>query len=315
MSKPVVLQVGPYPAMDQEPLDDAYDVRRLWEASDSAGFLALNGPEIKAIASRGNMTVDAAMIAACPALEMIAVYGVGYDGVDIETCKARNIRVTNTPDVLTEDVADFGIALLLAHARGVVGGEAWVRSGHWAAQGGFPLGRRVFGQKAGVLGLGRIGYAVARRLAAFDMNIAYTDVSAKDYAPDWTFIPDPVDLARHADILFVTLAASAATRHIVSRAVIDALGPDAMIVNISRASNIDEEALITALQDGRLGSAALDVFDNEPNLDPRFLDLDNVLLTPHHASATVETRRDMGQLVRDNLAAHFKGAPLLTPVL
>ena len=147
------------------------------------------------------------------------------------------------------------------------------------------------------------------------MDIAYSDVAAKDYAPDWTFIQDPVTLARHADFLFVTLAASAATRHIVGREVIEAVGPEGMIINISRAANIDEDALIAALSDGRLGSAALDVFEGEPALDPRFLDLPNVLLQPHHASGTVETRQAMGQLLRDNLTAHFAGQPLLTPVL
>ncbi|MEL7115431.1 MAG: 2-hydroxyacid dehydrogenase [Pseudomonadota bacterium] len=314
MPKPVVLQIGPYPDWDQEPLEQAFDIKRLFESSDKAAFLAEHGPKVRAIASRGNMSVDTALIAACPALELISVYGVGYDGVDIEACRARKIQVTNTPDVLTKDVADFGVAMMLAQARGLIGGEAWVRNGNWASS-GFALQRRVFGRKAGILGLGRIGYEVARRLAAFDMDIAYSDIAAKDYAPDWTFIADPVALAVHADVLFVTLAASAETRHIVGREVIEAVGPDGMIVNISRASNIDEEALISALHDRRLGSAALDVFDNEPDLDPRFLTLDNVLLQPHAASGTVETRKDMGQLVRDNLTAHFAGRPLLTPVL
>jgi lactate dehydrogenase-like 2-hydroxyacid dehydrogenase len=163
--------------------------------------------------------------------------------------------------------------------------------------------------------MGRIGFEVAKRLAGFDMDIAYCAVSAKDHAPHWTFIADPVELARHADFLFVTLAASAATRHIVNRAVIDAVGPDGMIINISRASNIDEDALIEALAHRRLGSAALDVFEGEPALDPRFLTLDNVLLQPHHASGTYETRKAMGKLLRDNLTAHFSGEHLLTPVL
>jgi lactate dehydrogenase-like 2-hydroxyacid dehydrogenase len=156
---------------------------------------------------------------------------------------------------------------------------------------------------------------VAKRLAGFDMQIAYSDVGAKDYAGQWEFIADPVALAARSDFLFVTLAASAATRHIVGREVIEALGPEGMLINISRASNIDENALIEALSSGRLGSAALDVFEGEPKLDPRFLALDNVLLQPHHASGTIETRQAMGQLVRDNLAAHFAGRPLLTPVL
>ncbi|TIP82092.1 MAG: 2-hydroxyacid dehydrogenase, partial [Mesorhizobium sp.] len=144
---------------------------------------------------------------------------------------------------------------------------------------------------------------------------AYSDVEPKSYAPDWTFIADPVTLAEHSDFLFVTLAASAATRHIVGKQVINALGPDGMLINISRASNIDEEALLDALENGRLGSAALDVFEGEPKINPRFLELDNVLLQPHHASGTVETRKAMGKLVYDNLVAHFEGRDLLTPVL
>jgi len=147
------------------------------------------------------------------------------------------------------------------------------------------------------------------------MELAYCDTADKDFAPHWAFVEDPVALARHAAFLFVTLAASPRTRHIVGAEVIDALGPDGMLINISRASNIDEDALIAALSDGRLGAAALDVFEGEPALDPRFLDLPNVLLQPHHASGTIETRQAMGQLLRDNLTAHFAGQPLLTPVL
>ncbi len=315
MSKPVVLQVGPYPEWDQVPLDAAFTVHRYFEAADKAAFLAEVGAKIEAIATRGELGANRAMIEACPKLRLISVYGVGFDAVDLAACRERGIRVSNTPDVLTADVADLGVAMMLAQSRGVVGAEAWVRSGDWAEKGLYPLRRRVWGRKAGVLGLGRIGFEVARRLAGFDLDIAYSDVSAKDYAPDWTFIPDPVDLARHADFLFVTLAASAETRHIVGKEVIEAVGPEGMIINISRASNIDEDALIAALKDGRLGSAALDVFEGEPALDKRFLDLDNLLLQPHHASGTIETRKAMGKLVRDNLTAFFAGQDLPTPVL
>ena len=173
----------------------------------------------------------------------------------------------------------------------------------------------MHGRRAGILGLGRIGYEVAKRLAGFDMDIAYSDTGPKDFARDWTFVADPVALAERSDFLFVTLAASAETRHIVGRKVIEALGPDGMLINISRASNIDENALLDALEARTLGSAALDVFEGEPNLNPRFLALDNVLLQPHMASGTVETRKAMGQLVFDNLSAHFDGRPLPTPVL
>nr|WP_094463395.1 2-hydroxyacid dehydrogenase [Pannonibacter phragmitetus] len=315
MSKPHLLQVGPYPEWDQIPLDEAFTVHRYFEAADKAAFLAEVGPQIRGIATRGELGANAEMIAACPNLEVISVYGVGYDAVDLNAAKARGIRVTNTPDVLTNDVADLGVAMMLVQSRGMIGAETWVKDGSWAAKGLYPLKRRVWGRKAGVLGLGRIGYEVAKRLASFDMEIAYSDVSAKDYASQWEFIQDPVALAARSDFLFVTLAASAATRHIVGPKVIEALGPEGMLINISRASNIDEEALLNALESGKLGSAALDVFEGEPKLNPRFLKLDNVLLQPHHASGTIETRKAMGQLVRDNLTAHFAGKPLPTPVL
>lgn len=315
MSKPIVLQVGPYPEWDQVPLDAAFDVKRLFEAPNRSAFLAEHGRNVRAIATRGELGADAEMIAACPNLEVISVYGVGYDAVDLQACKQGGIRVTNTPDVLTEDVADLGVAMMLCQSRGMIGAETWVRDGSWAKQGLYPLKRRVFGRKAGILGLGRIGFEVGKRLAGFGMDIAYSDITSKDYAPDWTYLSDPVALAEHADFLFVTLAASAETKHIVNTELIEAVGQDGMIINISRASNIDEEALIAALQSGALGSAALDVFEGEPALDPRFMKLDNVLLQPHHASGTIETRKAMGQLVRDNLTAHFAGQALPTPVL
>lgn len=315
MTKPHILQVGPYPAWDQEPLDQAFHMHRLFEAGDRAAFLAETGPLVRGIATRGELGADAAMIAACPRLEIISVYGVGYDAVDLNAARARGIRVTNTPDVLTNDVADLGVAMMLVQSRGMIGAEAWVRDGSWAAKGLYPLQRRVWGKRAGVLGLGRIGYEVARRLAGFDLDIAYSDVAPKDYAGQWQFIADPVELAARSDFLFVTLAASAATRHIVGARVIEALGPEGMLINISRASNIDEEALLAALESGKLGAAALDVFEGEPRLNPRFLALPNVLVQPHHASGTFETRKAMGKLMRDNLTAHFAGQPLLTPVL
>lgn len=315
MSKVEILQVGPYPEWDQVPLDAAFAAHRYFEADDKAALLAKVGPQVRGIATRGELGANAAMIAACPRLEVISVYGVGYDAVDLAACRARGIRVTNTPDVLTKDVADLGVAMMLAQSRGMIGADAWVRDGSWAAKGLYPLRNRVWGRKAGVLGLGRIGFEVARRLAGFDLDVAYSATEAKEHASDWTFIQDPVALARHSDFLFVTLAASAATRHIVNREVIEAVGPQGMIINISRAANIDEDALLTALETGALGSAALDVFEGEPALNPRFLKLPNVLLQPHHGSGTFETRKAMGDLVRENLMAHFAGQPLITPVL
>lgn len=310
-----VLQVGPYPQWDEEKLNASFTMHRYFEAADKPAFLAKVGANIRGIATRGELGANRAMIEALPKLEVISVYGVGYDAVDLAAARECGIRVTNTPDVLTKDVADLGVAMMLAQSRGMIGAESWVKSGNWASKGLYPLKNRVHGKRAGILGLGRIGYEVAKRLSGFDMDIAYSSTSAKNLAENWTFINDPVSLAARSDFLFVTLAASAATRHIVSKQVIEALGPEGMLINISRTSNIDEEALLNALESGALGSAALDVFEGEPNLNPRFLKLDNVLLQPHHASGTYETRKAMGALVFDNLSAHFAGRPLLTPVL
>lgn len=315
MAKPDILQLGAYSDADQALLDQHYTVHKHYEATDKAAHLASVGPLIRAIATRGDLGASAATIAACPRLELITVFGVGYDAVDLAACHARGIRVTNTPDVLTKDVADLAVGMMLAQARGVVRAEAWVRDGTWAAR-PFPLTHRVHGAKAGILGLGRIGFEIARRLKAFDMDVAYCSRAPKGAADamGFTYLPDVLTLAKWSDVLFVALAASAETRHIVGREVIAAVGPQGMIVNISRAANIDEAALLDALESGALGSAALDVFDGEPKINPRFLSLPNVLLQPHIGSGTVETRAAMGQLVRDNLAAHFAGQPLLTPV-
>jgi lactate dehydrogenase-like 2-hydroxyacid dehydrogenase len=314
VAKPQILQIGSYPDWDQVPLDAAFTCHRYFQAADKAAFLAEIGPSVRAIATRGDLGATKAVIDACPQLELIAVYGVGYDAVDLAACRARGIQVTNTPDVLSEDCADLAVAMMLCLKRGMVAAEAWARDGSWVTKGGYPLQRRVWGKRAGILGLGRIGVEVAKRLQGFGMDIAYSARSAKETPGHWAYIADPVALAERSDFLFVTLSASADTRHIVGPEVIAALGPQGMLINISRAANVDEEALLTALETGMLGSAALDVFEGEPKLNPRFVVLPNVLLQPHHASGTVETRQAMGKLVRDNLSAHFAGKPLLTPV-
>jgi lactate dehydrogenase-like 2-hydroxyacid dehydrogenase len=314
MAKPHVLQVGPYPDWDQTPLDAAFTIHRWWEAADKDAFLAKVGPDIRAIATRGDLGASEAMIAACPRLEMISVFGVGYESVHLPSCRARGIRVTNTPDVLTEDVADIAVAMLLALVRRVGPAEAWVRSGDWAAKGVPPLTRKVTGTRAGILGLGRIGAAIGRRLQGFGMDIAYSARSPKPGAEAWTYIPDAVALAERSDHLFIALAATPETRHIVNARVLQALGPEGTLINISRAANVDETALLDALETGQIAGAALDVFEGEPNLNPRFLTAPNILLQPHHGSGTIETRKAMGKLTRDNLTAHFGGQPLLTPV-
>ncbi|OYX17523.1 MAG: hydroxyacid dehydrogenase [Rhodobacterales bacterium 32-66-9] len=314
MAKPHVLQVGPYPEWDQTPLDAAFTIHRWWEAADKDAFLAKVGPDIRAIATRGDLGASEAMIAACPRLEMISVFGVGYDSVHLPSCRARGITVSNTPDVLTDDVADLAVAMLLSLVRQVGPAEAWVRSGDWAAKGVPPLTRKVTGTRAGILGLGRIGAAIGRRLQGFGMDISYSARSPKPDAEVWTYIPDAVALAERSDHLFIALAATPETRHIVNARVLQALGPEGTLINISRAANVDETALLDALETGQIAGAALDVFEGEPNLNPRFLTAPNILLQPHHGSGTIETRKAMGKLMRDNLTAHFAGQPLLTPV-
>jgi lactate dehydrogenase-like 2-hydroxyacid dehydrogenase len=312
MNRPAVLQMGAYPEWDQQPLDAAYRMARYDLASDKAAFLDQVGPQIRAIATNGGIGAPAAVIAACPQLEIISVYGVGYDAVDMGAARARGIRVTNTPDVLTGDCADLAVGMVLALSRGIAKADSFARSGEWL-RAGFPLQKRVWGARVGILGLGRIGLEVARRMEGFGCPLAYTARTRKDLP--WTYLPDPVALAEWSDILILTALASAQTRHIVNTPVLQALGPQGLFVNISRAANVDEQALIAALASGQIGGAALDVFESEPAFDPRFLTLPNVLLQPHHASGTIETRKAMGQLMRDNLAAHFAGQPLPTPVI
>ncbi len=315
MDKPELLQLGDLPTWDEKPLAASYRVHRLFEQPDFDAYVAAHGAAVRAIATRGDLGVPRALIEALPALEVISIYGVGYDRIDLDLCRARGIRVANTPDVLTGDVADLCVGMILAAERGMIGADAWVRSGDWATKGNYPLQRKVHGRRAGILGLGRIGHAIARRLAAFDMTIAYAARSPKPAPADWAYVPDPVALARQSDILVVALTATAETRHIVGPAVIEALGPEGMVVNISRAANIDEDALLGALETGALRAAALDVFEGEPNLNPRFLVLPSVLLQPHAASGTVDTRKAMGQMMRDNIEAHFAGRPLPGPVV
>jgi len=308
MQKPHVLQITSYPAWDQIALDVTYTMHGLWQNPALSDI----GPRVQAIATSGGAGVASEIIQACPNLKLIAIYGVGYDGIDLALCRARNIQITNTPDVLTGDCADLAIGMMLSLARQIPSADLHARSGAWQTA-SFPLQRRVWGARAGILGMGRIGQDVATRLAGFGMDIAYSARSEK--ALPYRFIPDATALACHADFLFVTAAATPETRHIVNAKTLQALGADGFLINISRAANVDESALLDALESRQIAGAALDVFDAEPHINPRFVPLQNVLLQPHHASATQQTRRAMGQLMRDNLAAHFAGQPLLTPVL
>lgn len=302
MTKPDILVIGSYPEWDMEGLQAEYTVH------DEPA------PGIRAVAMKGHRRLNGTFMDSLPDLGLIANFGVGYDAIDVAAATERGIKVTNTPDVLTDDVADLAVGMLIAATRQMPQADAYVRAGRWAAEGEYPLLRKVSGKRAGIVGLGRIGRAIADRLAAFHMPIAYYSRAPKDTPEGWQHYADLAKLAAEVDYLIVALAGGPETAGLVSREVIAALEPDAMLVNISRGTTVDEGALLDALESGALGSAALDVFASEPDIDPRFLKLDNVLLQPHQASATVETRQAMGQLQRDNMAAFFAGKPLLTPV-
>lgn len=303
--KPDVLLTRPAEPRMLAALDDAFRVHRLWEAEDSAAFLQARGPSIRGLATDGSFGARSDLIAALPALEIIAVNAVGLDAVDLDQARSRGIVVTNTPDVLTEDVADMALALLLASAREIVAGDAHVRSGAWEREGGRPLTRRVNGKRAGIIGLGRIGRAVARRLAALNMAIAYHN--RRPIESPYLYYPSPAELARDVDFLIVTAAGGASSRGLVGLDVLDALGPDGVLVNVARGSVVDETALIASLREGRLGAAGLDVFADEPRVPAELRSLPNVVLQPHHASGTTESRTAMGELVVRNLTAHFAG--------
>ncbi len=312
VDKPTLLIMGAYPAWDMEALEADYRVLRYWEAPDKERLMQTHAGEIRAIGTRGELGASADLMRRLPKLEIVACYGVGTDAIDLAYARAHNIRVTNTPDVLTNDVADLAVGLLLASARQIPSADTYVRDGSWA-KGNMHLVTRVSGKKVGIVGMGRIGAAVARRLAAFDCDIAYF---ARTSRPDtaYSFVPGLVELARRSEFLIVTLAGGDGTKGMIDASVLDALGPDGILVNVSRGSTVDEPALLDALANHRIKAAGLDVFWNEPNIDARFKSLENVVLQPHHGSGTTETRRAMGHLVRDNLKAHFSGAKLITPV-
>lgn len=311
--KPELLVIGPYPPWDMEDLETVYRVHKLWEVPDRKAFLRDRGAAIRAIATRGELGAPRSLIDALPRLEIIACYGIGVDGIDLAVARERGIRVTNTPDVLTEDVADIAIGLLLAVVRRIPQADAYVRSGAWVSA-NMALTTRVFGKRLGIVGLGRIGAAVMKRALAFGMEIGYCASAPRDGVAA-TFFGDVADLAAWSDFMVVTVAGGAGTNSIIDARVLKALGRDGYLVNISRGTTVDEAALLDALEAGTIAGAGLDVFRNEPTVDWRFISLDNVVLQPHHASGTIETRRAMGRLMRANLAAHFTGLPLPTPVL
>lgn len=312
MSDNAILQVGPLAPQLNDTLQQQYGAVALWQQADRAAWTGANGASVRVVVTSARHGCDAALIAALPKLQAIVSFGVGYDSIDLEAARARGIVVSNTPDVLNDCVADLAFGLLLDSARGIAHGDRFVRAGSWL-QGAFPLTTRVSGKKLGILGLGRIGEKVARRAAGFDMEIAYHNRGPRAGAP-WRFEADLLALADWADFLAITCVGGPQTEGLVSRAVIEALGPRGILVNVSRGSVVDEDALVEALRTGRLGGAGLDVFRDEPRVPQALLALDNVVLAPHMASGTHETRAAMAALVLENLAAFLAGGKVVTPV-
>jgi len=293
-------------------LEAAFSVHDRLHDTDPAAFAAI-APTIRAIAASGESKVPAELIAKLPKLEIISVMGVGYDGVDVAAAKARGAVVTHTPNVLNDDVADLAIGLMLSAARQLPAADRHVRSGQWAASGPMPLARKMSGARLGLVGMGRIGQAIAHRAAAFGMSIAYTSRSPRAGVAH-RYVANPVALAAESDFLVVITPGGAGTRGLINAEVLTALGTKGILVNVARGSVVDESALIDALERGVIGGAGLDVFENEPNVPERLRALPHVVLAPHIGSATAQTRQAMADLAFGNLQAHFAGQPLLSPV-
>ena len=310
MTKPAVLLVSRLPEPLAGRLRERFDCHALADV-DAAGLQAL-APQLRGMVATGESLVSRALMASLPALEVISVLGVGYDGIDMAAARERGICVTHTPGLSTDDIADFAMALLLTAARQVVNADQFVRRGDWST-GRFPMTRRVSGARLGIVGLGRIGRAVAQRALAFGMEIAYTGRTAKADAP-YRWCSDAQTLAASVDFLVVCASGGADTRALVNADVLAALGPSGVLVNIARGSIVDEDALITALRERQILAAGLDVFCHEPHVPPALLALDNVVLTPHMASTTGATVQAMFELTFANLAAHFDALPVPTPV-
>lgn len=314
MSQPEVLAVAKLSPLYASQLDAAFTMHHLLHQTDPAAF-AVVAPRIRGIAGSGESKVTAELIAQLPALEIISVFGVGYDGVDVAAAKARGVMVTHTPDVLNDDVADLAMGLMLGAARQLPQADRYVREGRWTS-GPMPLARKVSGGRLGIVGMGRIAKAIATRAQAFGMSIAYTARSAKSDLP-FRFFPDAKSLAAESDFLVVITPGGAGTRKLINAEVLEALGKgrgEGILVNVARGSVVDEAALIDALERGVIAGAGLDVFEDEPRVPERLRNIAHVALAPHIGSATRDTRQAMADLAFENLRRHFAGQPVKTPV-
>jgi lactate dehydrogenase-like 2-hydroxyacid dehydrogenase len=294
-----------------ERLQTEFAAVKLWEAADRDAALK-SAAHMRGLAHFGHSKVDGKLMDALPKLEIISNFGVGVDQIDLEAAKQRDIIVTNTPNVLNECVADCAMSLVLNTLRKLPQSEGHLRSGHWAARGPYPLTTSLGGKVLGVLGLGRIGEAIAKRAEAFGMKIRYHNRNRKQVP--YEYDADLVTLAKNCDVLMIVTPGGAATAKLVGAKVLDALGPKGYVVNVARGSVVDEMVLLRYLQEKKIAGAGLDVFEHEPNVPAEFFALDNAVLYPHVASATVETRKAMGDLQVENLHLHFAGKPVKTPI-
>jgi lactate dehydrogenase-like 2-hydroxyacid dehydrogenase len=312
MTKPELLIASPMMPMIEEQLERHFTVERLYKAADKEKLLADFGPKVKALGATPGGKVDAALMQKLPKLEIIGSFGVGYDAVDAKWAGEHGIVVTNTPDVLNEEVADTALGLLLATIRQLPQADAYVREGKWLAK-PFPLTVTLQDRTVGVVGMGRIGKAIAKRLEAFNAPVVYHSRNKADGVA-YKHYPDLKAMARDVDVLIVITPGGPATKHLVNKDVLEALGPNGIVVNVARGSVIDEQALIAALRDKKILSAGLDVFEDEPRVPQALIDMEHIVLLPHVGSASVHCRNLMGQLVVDNLVAWANGKPPLTPV-
>lgn len=311
--KPEIIITARGHAGTQATLQQEFTCRLLHEAKDRDAFLTQHAASVRGLATFGPMAVDGKLMDALPKLEIIANFGVGVDAINLGDAKSRGIIVTNTPDVLNEAVADTALALVLNTLRGFPQSERYLRAGHWAAKGPYPLTVDAGGKTLGILGLGRIGEAIARRALACGMKIRYHNRNRKDVP--YPYDPDAVTLAKNSHVLMVVTPGGPDTHNVVGARVLDALGAHGYLVNIARGSVVDEPVLLRYLQEKRIAGAGLDVFADEPNVPPEFFALENCVLFPHVGSATVETRKAMGDLQIENLRLHFAGKPARTRVV
>lgn len=314
MPRSNIILVGAYSPQQRERLETRFITCSVDTPQQLMSLASDERQACAAVACHGHSPFGAAEMDALPSLRLIANFGVGYDDIDIDAATSRGITVTNTPNVLNDDVADLAVGMYLALKRRLIAGDRWVRSGDWARIGSFPLNAHTSGLRVGILGMGRIGKEIADRMVAFKTTVHYQSRQAKQVPSDWVYHADAIDLARSVDVLFVTLVGGDETRHFVSAEVLSALPSDAVVINVSRGTVIDEDALIQRLQGGFLAGAALDVFATEPHVDPRLCDQENVLLQPHQGSGTINTRESMGDLQYANILAFTEGNELITAV-